>query len=315
MSTKQRDHIPYSQTFASEPPWYQDMDFSLPTPVDTEASTPWDPVCYSQDPYSSMIAEPHNSIQRSLLHRTPIPIISSFSSLSNALSDPPPPPRPLPTVTVNTLGIDLELLTPTTISPQPSIVGLMDSQMTLVDHSEYTPTPFMSESQLSPHPSDATQTLSYPDGADSDGSHNSPDAHSHEAPEASALLQPSELPQQSPYSSEVELLRVGLALGSNDAFLPTGSPGNASSPGGISPLGLPSQTPSPSLTASTELPSPSPISTSAPAGSLLFSTPTFQVTPPESSQPRKRKSPIQMRTIVEDAKPHRLSSRLRLTLE
>ncbi|KAL4257294.1 MYB transcription factor 20 [Pleurotus pulmonarius] len=319
MSTKQRDHIPYSPTFASEHSWYQDMDFTLPTPVDTEASAPWDPVCYSQDPYSSMNTEPHNSLQPSSIHRTLVPLpISSFSSLSNALSDPPPPPRPLPTVTVNTPRIDSDLLTPTTSSPQPSIVGLMDSQMTLVDHSEYTPTPFMSESQLSPHPSDTTQTLSCPDGADSEGSNNSPEAYSHEAPEApeaSALVQPSELLQQSPYSSEVELLRVGLALGTNDAFLVDGSPGSVSSPGGIAPLSLPSQTPSPSLTASTELPSPSPISTSAPAGSLLFSTPTFQVTPSESSQPRKRKSPIQMRRILEDAKPHRLSSRLRLTLD
>nr|AXB87526.1 MYB transcription factor 20 [Pleurotus ostreatus] len=316
MSAKQRDHIPYSQAFASEPSWYQDPDFSVPvpSPVDAEASTPWDSVCYSQDPYSSMNAEPHNSLQCSLIHLTPM-TISSFSSLSNALSDPPPPPRPLPNVTDNTLGIDSELLTPTTISPQPSIVGLMDSQMTLVDHSEYTPTPFMSESQLSPHPNDATQTLSYPDEVDNDGSHSSPDVYSHEPPQASALVQSSELSQQSPYSSEVELLRIALPMGPNDAFLPDGSPGNVSSPGGITPLGLPSQTPSPSLTAITELPSSSPISTTAPAGSLLFSTPSFQVTPPESSQPRKRKSPIQMRRIMEDAKPHRLSSRLRLTLD
>ncbi|KAJ8517032.1 hypothetical protein ONZ45_g5735 [Pleurotus djamor] len=281
---------------------------------------------YSQPPFTFMettCSQPQYSPETSTQHllpqdiitRAPIAVISSFSSLENALSDPPPPPRPLPSVASTphlapySLHADPDLMSPTTMSPQHSIVGLMDSQMTLVDHSQYSsPAVYAHDIQPSPHITDGglLEDLPPPEPTNDPATFSSLEVDSPEIPQPPLSIDTN---VDCDWGSRVATPAEAIV----ERTLQPLQPYPSTPLGHISPL---SGTPSPSLISSTELPPAGTVTATPPAESLLFASSSQpQPAAPESSRTRKKKSPIQVRRILEDTKPHRLSSKLRLTAD
>ncbi|KAL0950729.1 hypothetical protein HGRIS_007505 [Hohenbuehelia grisea] len=246
------------------------------------------------------------------------PVISSFSSLENALSDPPRMSRPLPPIT--TIYEDTPQASSNPISSISPSSQAMD--MMVVD-------PIFDESFQSPEiqlNDDFSQVIDtqpstfYTEDDTATMLGFEPDADGAEPPPNS--------PWSSPFPGDVNLVQQALSPftntpnGSVGADLPssaTSTPRDVFSPASLaSPASL-SLTSSPALASSLELPATDkvPPNINGPTGSLLFSVPAQ---PPEvhthrHGDKKKRKTFMQVRHIMTDTRPQRLSSQLRLSKE